>query len=125
VPKGPSTDPRDKRLAMEVEDHPKSWNKFEGRIAAGYGKGAVIIWDRGTYRPLTEGDFGQALDSGHASFWLEGQKLRGGWSLRRTDGGKKPKWLLIKRRDEEADARRNPTSTQPESVVSGKRIEEL
>ena len=125
VPKGPSTDPRDKRLAMEVEDHPKSWNKFEGRIAAGYGKGAVIIWDRGTYRPLTEGDFGQALDSGHASFWLEGQKLRGGWSLRRTDGGKKPKWLLVKRRDEEADARRNPTSTQPESVVSGKRIDEL
>ena len=125
VPKGPSTDPRDKRLAMEVDDHPMSWGSFEGRIAAGYGAGRVIVWDRGTYRPLTEGDFGEALDSGHASFWLEGQKLRGGWSLRRTDGGKKPKWLLVKRRDEEADARRNPTSTQPESVVSGKRIDEL
>jgi DNA ligase D-like protein (predicted 3'-phosphoesterase) len=125
VPKGPSTDPRDKRLAMEVDDHPKSWNEFEGRIEAGYGKGAVIIWDRGTYRPLTDGDFGEALDAGHASFWLEGEKLRGGWSLRRIRDGKKPQWLLIKKRDEEADARRRPTSTQPESVVSGRRIDEL
>jgi DNA ligase D-like protein (predicted 3'-phosphoesterase) len=125
VPKGPSTDPRDKRLAMEVEDHPKSWNKFEGRIARGYGAGAVIVWDRGSYRPLTEGDFGKALDDGHASFWLEGEKLRGGWSLRRIRDGKKPQWLLIKKRDEEADARRRPTSSQPESVVSGKRIDEL
>ena len=126
VPKGPSTDPRDKRLAMEVEDHPISWNDFEGRIPEGsYGAGAVIIWDRGTYRPLTEGDFGEALDAGHASFWLEGQKLRGGWSLRRIRGGPKPQWLLVKRRDEEADARRRPTSTQPESVVSGRRIDEL
>jgi DNA ligase D-like protein (predicted 3'-phosphoesterase) len=125
VPKGPSTDPRDKRLAMEVEDHPKSWNAFEGRIAAGYGKGAVIIWDRGTFRPLTDGDFGAALDAGHASFWLEGEKLRGGWSLRRIRDGAKPQWLLVKRRDEQADARRRPTSTQPESVVSGRRIEDL
>ena len=126
VPKGPSTDPRDKRLAMEVDDHPISWNDFEGRIPAGsYGAGAVIIWDRGTYRPLSGGDFGEALDKGHASFWLEGEKLRGGWTLRRIRGGKKPQWLLIKRRDDEADARRRPTSTQPESVVSGKKIDEL
>jgi DNA ligase D-like protein (predicted 3'-phosphoesterase) len=126
VPKGPSTDPRDKRLAMEVDDHPISWNDFEGRIPDGnYGAGAVIIWDRGTYRPLTEGDFAEALDNGHASFWLEGEKLRGGWTLRRIRGGKKPQWLLIKRRDDEADARRRPTSTQPESVVSGKKIDEL
>jgi DNA ligase D-like protein (predicted 3'-phosphoesterase) len=126
VPKGPSTDPRDKRLAMQVGDHPMSWNDFEGRIAEGnYGAGAVIIWDRGTYRPLTDGDFGEALDAGHASFWLEGEKLRGGWSLRRMRGDGKPQWLLVKRRDEQADARRRPTSTQPESVVSGKRIDEL
>ena len=126
VPKGPSTDPRDKRLAMQVGDHPMSWNDFEGRIAeSNYGAGAVIIWDGGTYKPLTEGDFGAALDAGHASFWLEGDKLRGGWSLRRIRDGNKPQWLLVKRRDEEADARRRPTSTQPESVVSGKRIDEL
>lgn len=125
VPKGPSTDPRDKRLAMQVEDHPMSWNEFEGVIASGYGAGTVIVWDRGTYRPLTDGPLGEALDAGHASFWLEGEKLRGGWSLRRTHEGAKPKWLLVKRRDEEADARRNPVSTQPESVVSGRTIEQV
>jgi DNA ligase D-like protein (predicted 3'-phosphoesterase) len=126
VPKGPSTDPRDKRLAMQVEDHPMSWNEFEGRIPEGsYGAGAVIVWDRGSYRPLTDDDFGRALDEGHASFWLEGTKLRGGWSLRRIRAGEKPQWLLIKKRDEEADARRRPTSSQPESVVSGRRIDEL
>jgi DNA ligase D-like protein (predicted 3'-phosphoesterase) len=125
VPKGPSTDPRDKRLAMEVEDHPLSWGKFEGVIGAGYGAGRVIVWDRGTYRPLSDGDFGEALDAGHASFWLEGEKLRGGWSLRRIRSGRKPQWLLVKRRDEAADARRRPTSTQPESVVTGRRIEDL
>ncbi len=75
--------------------------------------------------PLSDGDFGEALDAGHASFWLEGEKLRGGWSLRRIRSGKKPQWLLVKRRDEAVDARRRPTSTQPESVVSGKRIEDL
>jgi DNA ligase D-like protein (predicted 3'-phosphoesterase) len=125
VPKGPSTDPRDKRLAMEVEDHPMSWNEFEGVIASGYGKGTVIVWDRGSYRPLGDAPMAEALASGHASFWLEGEKLRGGWTLRRTHAGAKPKWLLIKRRDEEADARRRPTSTQPESVVSGRTIEEV
>jgi DNA ligase D-like protein (predicted 3'-phosphoesterase) len=125
VPKGPSTDPRDKRLAMEVEDHALSWGDFEGVIESGYGAGKVIVWDRGSYEPLTEGDFGEALDAGHASFRLDGEKLRGGWSLRRIREGDKPQWLLVKRRDDEADARRRPTSTQPESVVSGKRIEDL
>ncbi|MDQ3934569.1 MAG: DNA ligase [Actinomycetota bacterium] len=125
VPKGPSTDPRDKRLAMEVEDHPMSWNDFEGVIASGYGKGTVIVWDRGTYRNLNEVPMGEALAAGHASFWLEGEKLRGGWTLRRTHSGTKPKWLLIKKRDEEADARRRPTSSQPESVVSGRTIEQV
>ena len=125
VPKGPSTDPREKRLAMEVEDHPLSWGDFEGVIESGYGKGTVIVWDHGTYRNLKDVPMKEALEHGHASFWLEGKKLRGGWTLRRIRGGKKPQWLLIKRRDEYADARRRPTSTQPESVASGRTIEQV
>src|SRR5918992_6060832 len=122
VPKGPSTDPREKRLAMEVEDHSLGYGDFEGVIGEGYGAGRVIVWDSGTYRSLTDGPVEEALENGHLSFWLEGEKLRGGWTLQRTG---KSQWLLIKRRDEEADARRNPVSTQPESVVSGRTIEEL
>ena len=125
VPKGPSTDPREKRLAMQVEDHSLGYGDFEGVIGGGYGAGRVIVWDAGTYRPLTAGSPAQALDNGHLSFWLEGKKLRGGWTLRRTHAGDKPQWLLIKRRDEEADARRNPVSTQPESVLSGRTIDDL
>lgn len=125
VPRGPSTNPAEKRLAVEVEDHPLAWGDFEGVIEDGYGAGTVIVWDRGTWRPLTEGDTAEALRRGHLSFWLEGQKLRGGFTLQRTRGGDKPQWLLIKRRDDGADARRNPVSTQPESVVSGRTLEDV
>jgi DNA ligase D-like protein (predicted 3'-phosphoesterase) len=122
VPKGPSTDPREKRLAVEVEDHSLDYGDFEGRIGEGYGAGRVIVWDVGTYRPLSEGSPADALDDGHLSFWLEGEKLRGGWTLQRTH---ERQWLLIKKRDEGADARRNPVSTQPESVLSGRTIDDL
>jgi DNA ligase D-like protein (predicted 3'-phosphoesterase) len=123
VPRGPSTDPRDKRLAMEVEDHKISWGDFEGVIPQGeYGAGPVIVWDRGSYRALGDEPVEKSLEKGHLSFWLEGEKLRGGWTLRQIEGRR---WLLVKRRDDEADARRKPTSTQPESVVSGRRIDEL
>jgi DNA ligase D-like protein (predicted 3'-phosphoesterase) len=126
VPKGPSTDPREKRLAVEVEDHSLAYADFEGVHESGYGKGAVIVWDAGAYRNLDEErSMAEALDAGHAKFWLEGSKLRGGWTLHRTRGGAKPQWLLIKRRDEEADARRSPVSTQRESVQSGREIGEL
>jgi DNA ligase D-like protein (predicted 3'-phosphoesterase) len=126
VPKGPSTDPRERRLAVEVEDHPLEYADFEGVIGAGYGSGAVIVWDAGTYRNLDEDrSMAEALDAGHARIWLEGEKLRGGWSLHRTNAGAKPQWLLMKRRDEGADARRNPQSTQPESVKTGRTVEEV
>jgi DNA ligase D-like protein (predicted 3'-phosphoesterase) len=114
VPKGPSTDPREKRLAVQVEDHSLEYGDYEGE--------RVIVWDAGTWRPLTEGPPQVALDDGHLSFWLEGVKLRGGWTLQRTSAGAKPQWLLIKRRDEGADARRNPVSTQPESIKTGRTL---
>lgn len=121
VPKGPSTDPKDKRLAVQTEDHPMEYAEFEGTIPEGeYGGGSVIVWDAGTYRNLTERDGGtvdmrDGLDRGHVSVWLEGRKLVGGWSFTRT--GKD--WILVKRRDGKADARRNPVSTETESVLSG------
>jgi DNA ligase D-like protein (predicted 3'-phosphoesterase) len=120
VPKGPSMNPREKRLAMAVDDHSIAWGDFEGTIGEGqYGAGPVIVWDRGTYENLREEPMESALDAGHASFWLDGEKLHGGWSLRRIDGRR---WLLVKRRDEHADAD-DPVSTRPESVVSGRTIE--
>lgn len=127
VPKGPSTDPREKRLAVEVEDHPLEYADFEGVIAEGnYGAGAVIVWDEGTYRNLDETrSVAEAIEAGHVKMWLEGEKLRGGWTLQRTRDGAKPQWLMIKRRDEEADARRRPESTQPKSVKTGRTVEQV
>jgi len=131
VPKGPSTDPRDKRLAVAVEDHPLDYADFEGVIPEdAYGGGAVIVWDRGTYDNLTEKDgesrpVADALDDGHLMIALHGQKLTGGYALQRISGGERSKWLLIKMKDDEADARRRPTSTQPRSVVSGRTVKQV
>ena len=125
VPKGPSTDPREKRLAVQVEDHALDYADFEGRLGEGYGAGRVIVWDRGRYGNLRDEPVAEALERGHLSFWLDGEKLRGGWTLQRTRDGAKPQWLLIKRRDEGADARRNPVSTQRASVVSGRTLDEV
>jgi DNA ligase D-like protein (predicted 3'-phosphoesterase) len=131
VPKGPSTDPRDKRLAMRTEDHPLDYGGFEEVIPEGqYGAGAVIVWDTGPYRNLTEKNgqevpIQRALQDGHAVVWLEGRKLRGGYALTRIAEGDRERWLLVKRKDEEADARRNPVKTEPESVLSGKTVEEV
>jgi DNA ligase D-like protein (predicted 3'-phosphoesterase) len=122
VPKGPSTDPRVKRLAVEVADHSLGHADFEGPT----GRGGVIVWDAGTYRNLdAERSMAESIAAGHAKFWLDGEKLTGGWTLQRTSGGAKPQWLLIKRRDEAADARRDPVSTQPESVKSGRTLGEV
>ena len=133
VPKGPSTDPRIRRLAIAVEDHPLDYADFEGRIPNGeYGAGAVLVWDRGTYRNLSQHpdsqepvSMSEAIENGRVAVWLEGKKLRGGYALIRTGKGDDNRWLLIKMKDEEADARRNPVSTQPESVLIGRTIEEI
>ena len=125
VPKGPSTDPREKRLAVEVEDHPLDYADFEGGIGEGnYGAGAVIVWDTGPY--TSEEPMEEALERGHINVDLQGHKLHGGYLLQRTRKvGGQQQWLLIKRRDEGADARRNPVSTEPESVLSGRTVEQV
>jgi DNA ligase D-like protein (predicted 3'-phosphoesterase) len=130
VPKGPSTDPREKRLAHRVEDHPLDYVDFEGVIPADeYGGGSVVVWDTGSYTNTTTDDDGgevavdDALEDGHLSFELHGEKLTGGFSLTRFRG--EDDWLLVKQRGEGADARRRPTSTQPESVLSGRTNDEV
>ena len=127
VPKGPSYDPAARRLAMAVEDHPMSWNEFEGVIGPGYGAGTVIRWDEGPYRNTSDKPMAEALDSdGYARFVLEGHKLKGEWSLRRMSGAEnQTSWLLSKRRDEHADPSRDVVTDSPESVVSGLTIEEV
>jgi DNA ligase D-like protein (predicted 3'-phosphoesterase) len=135
VPKGPSYDPRVKRLAIHVGDHELEHRNFEGVIPdARYGSGAVIIWDEGTYRNLTvraglNTPVTDAVRGGHLSVWLEGEKLRGGWSLTRTDrgdaAGDRESWILVKRADDRAEAGLDITAVAPESVRSGRRLSDL
>jgi DNA ligase D-like protein (predicted 3'-phosphoesterase) len=132
VPKGPSTDPREKRLAVLTEDHPLDYSDFEGVIPKdNYGAGVVLVWDTGRYENLKKSDgkkvpMNECFEDGHIEVRLEGVKLRGGYGLVRTRmGGGENNWLLVKMKDEEADARRNPVATEPESVLSGRTIEEI
>ena len=115
VPKGPSLDPRDKRLAMAVEDHPVDYARFEGVIPEGeYGGGTVMVWDIGTYELEGDESFAKALQRGRIVFTLHGKKLRGAWTLVRTSGRK---WLLMKRKDRYA-ASTPITEEKPRSVLS-------
>ncbi|MFO7725496.1 MAG: DNA polymerase ligase N-terminal domain-containing protein, partial [Oceanipulchritudo sp.] len=127
VPKGPSTAANDKRLAIRTEDHPLEYADFEGVIPEGeYGAGTVMIWDKGTYEPLGDKDPQQALEGGSFKFRLNGHKLSGGYAIVRTRrDGKEEQWMLFKLDDREADARRNPVSTEPESVTSGRSMEAI
>ena len=132
VPKGPSTDPKEKRLAVRTEDHPLDYAYFEGRIPEGeYGAGTVIVWDTGTYENMSEKDgesisLAEALYAGHGKVKLKGKKLKGGYALINTKmRGDQRNWLLIKEKDKDADARRNPVSTETESVLSGKTVKEV
>lgn len=132
VPKNLSTDPSEKRLAVQTEDHPIEYADFEGVIPEDeYGGGKVIVWDAGTYEPIKDDDdkknksIEDALKDGKVKIRLKGKKLKGGYTLINTKSGEEKQWLAIKLKDDEADARRNPTSTEPKSVISGKKIEEI
>jgi bifunctional non-homologous end joining protein LigD len=134
VPKGPSLNPADKRLAVMVEDHPVEYGDFEGRIPEGnYGAGAVIVWDRGTYRVIDphEGDAADAVRAGKLDLEMHGFKLRGAYTLVRTRGqpqrrtsDSKEQWLLIKKRDEYASSD-DVVETHPRSILSGLTVEEM
>jgi len=131
VPKGPSLNPAEKRLAVPTEDHPLEYAHFEGVIPEGeYGAGTVMVWDIGTFRNLTEKKgkpvpLAEAVAHGHVKVWLQGKKLRGGFSLTRFKTGKDEAWLLVKNQDEMADARRDPVAEEPDSALSGRSLEEI
>ncbi|PKW17841.1 DNA polymerase ligase N-terminal domain-containing protein [Saccharopolyspora spinosa] len=130
VPKGPSLDPREKRLATPNEDHPLDYVEGEGEIPGGYGAATVVVWDTGTHRNDTErgGEpvaMADGLSAGHVKVWLDGEKLRGAFTLSRTDFRGREQWLLLKVDDEGADRRRNLVRAQPESVLTGRTHDEL
>src|SRR5712691_3566151 len=130
VPKGPSLDPADKRLAMQTEDHPIDYGGFEGIIPAGqYGGGTVLLWDRGTWEPLE--DPHQGLRKGSLKFRLDGEKLQGKWALVKIKGrdarDDAKSWLLIKERDEHVRSSKvySITEDRPESVSTGRTLDEI
>jgi DNA ligase D-like protein (predicted 3'-phosphoesterase) len=121
LPKGPSLDPSVKRLAVQVPDHGVGHNSFEGPTDGG----AVVVWDRGEYEQGGRVAWPEALERGHAVFVLHGEKLRGGFALQRTRPGPKPQWLLVKRRDEQARPRSDIVTEMPDSVLSGRTLEQV
>jgi len=129
VTRGPSLDPHDKRLAVEVEDHPLDYGDFEGTIPKGqYGGGTVQLWDRGYWIP--EGDPHDGLTRGDLKFSLEGERLHGGWVLVRMKhdrtGGKRTNWLLVKHRDEAArEGRGDALLKDPTSIASGRQLDAI
>ena len=130
VPKGPSLDPAEKRLAVQTEDHPLEYADFEGVIPEGeYGAGTVLVWDRGTWEPIE--DPHASFVKGRLKFRLHGEKLRGGWTfvrIKSRDTRQQGKtWLLIKERDEAARpaAEFDITVARPESVLTGRDLEQI
>ena len=128
VPKGPSLSTKDKRLAVQTEDHPVDYRDFEGMIPKGeYGGGAVIVWDRGTWEPMA--DPREGLKRGRLDFVLHGEKLQGRWMLVRTGAKTAPKsqWLLMKRSDENVKhgPEANIVERLPQSVLTGRTIEDV
>jgi bifunctional non-homologous end joining protein LigD len=129
VPKGPSLDPSVRRLAMEVEDHPISYNTFEGTIPEGeYGGGTVMLWDRGTY-DAEDGGGAEALREGYErgdlKFVLKGKRLNGSWVLVRMKRPGRPQWLLIKHDDDSASKKTDVTAEVTTSVTTGRTMDEI
>lgn len=133
VPKGPSTNPSVKRLAIPTEDHPLDYADFEGVIPEGeYGAGTVIVWDTGTFRNMKEDKeegegrmtLEESYEEGKMELALNGKKLKGGFALIRTGRGDEPKWLLIKMKDDYADEG-VPVTEKEESVKTGKTLDEI
>jgi DNA ligase D-like protein (predicted 3'-phosphoesterase) len=129
VPKGPSLNPKEKRLAAPTDDHPMSYADFEGIIPEGnYGAGTVMVWDYGTYdnikadKPIPE-TMEQSYDDGKIEVFLHGEKLQGAYALVRMSN--RDQWLLIKMKDDYADARRNLVSRQTESAKTGRSMAEI
>ncbi len=128
VPKGPSTNPANKQLALQTDDHALDYATFEGIIPEGqYGAGPVIVWDTGTFKNLKKNtSLAQSLQDGEATILLTGKKLKGGYALIKTNyQGKDNTWLLIKMNDEHADKERDITKELPDSVLSGKALEDI
>jgi bifunctional non-homologous end joining protein LigD len=133
VPKGPSTDPKVKRLAMPTEDHPIDYATFEGSIPEGqYGGGTVMVWDIGTYRNLREEKpadkqrtMEQAYADGKLEIWLEGKKLKGSYALIRTGGMQNKGWLFFKMKDAQAPAPVDILAQEPDSALTGRTMDEI
>ena len=131
LPRGPSLDPKEKRLAVEVEDHPLEYGDFEGTIPKGeYGGGTVMLWDRGYWTPEGDKSPEEELKSGNLKFRLDGERLHGSWALvrmkRDRNGGKRTNWLLIKHRDEFArEGSDDAIPDEDRSVASGRTMAEI
>ncbi|MGW1982355.1 DNA polymerase ligase N-terminal domain-containing protein [Streptomyces collinus] len=134
VPKGPSADPGDERMAVPTEDHPLEYEDFEGVIPKSeYGGGTVIVWDRGTYEPLSHDrrgrpvDFAESLERGHASFRLHGSKLHGEYALTRFRGGadEEEAWLLVHKGAARADGHGTPDPRRARSVRTGRTLAQV
>lgn len=132
VPKGPSMNPRDKRLAVPTEDHPLAYAAFEGVIPDGqYGAGTVMVWDTGIVENIKKDDSGREvplsrqIEEGHATFLLDGMKLKGAFALIRSGKGRQQRWFLIKMIDDEADPGYNPVTSEPDSAITNRSIDEI
>lgn len=127
VPRGPSLDPAERRLAVRVADHGLEAGRFEGvHPGAARGTGAVIIWDRGAWHaPGGCAEFGRGLEEGHVAFVLEGEKLRGRFALTRTAAAPREQWILVKARDHRARRGSDVVRDSPRSAVSGRTLDEV